>query len=421
MSNFAIAGDSAAVPHAPTSAPGTPFFPDAVTDTTGLSGNRPFAAPDPDSTPPAPTQDTELVRTAKKLTENSFVWLAMSADQNLTRLQADLAEEDPPSFLEGLLKGALRAAIAGATGSASEFLANLIEERGPLKEFFKASIRSGINDGVAAGTAALSKGQGHSLRAFIESQREAIRRAYLSAQTNWISGGARYLHTDDDARVFIAACSPDNVELAGKEQYGIARDAWLAYLAQARYGVGQSTAIDEDGASVATGVWTDMTSTEVRAERNADMPGRYAVDGGPDVGEAVFGSAKGVLTVIAELPEVVDIGGGLYGMDGVPRIAFAYLNGVNGRIRDQFVGKPLVEANVPRLIHCRVSGGADFEIRLNEQGLQFGRTGTSWLASRATVGHPQNVGKDEASLRSTGLDLLLRELIPTSFTKGINE
>jgi hypothetical protein len=71
------------------------------------------------------------------------------------------------------------------------------------------------------------------------------------------------------------------------------------------------------------------------------LPGRYGTEEGPDEIGAFFGVADGVLTAVAELPDIKDIGGGLYGMHGQARIRTAYLNGVNEAIRKQFVGKPL--------------------------------------------------------------------------------
>lgn len=201
---------------------------------------------------------------------------------------------------------------------------------------------------------------------------------------------------------------------AANHYYLAVRNAWLTYLAQARYGVRHSKAIDENYDIVDIGPTTDLTPSGQREVSNSLRPGSHTTTDSPDEAAAFLGVAEGVLIVSAELPAIRAIeDSGYVGMAGRATITHAYLNGANKIIRDQFVGLPLAAANIPRVIVCNVAGGADFTVRVNEKGIAFSGRENPWIRARAIAAQPWNMGRPEAELEQIGLDLLLTDLVPT--------
>jgi hypothetical protein len=266
------------------------------------------------------------------------------------------------------------------------------------------------------------RGSKEPLTAFITGQKAAIRHGYQNAQKNWIHVGRHRVRTQAQADALEATLTEEAMSAAADVHYIKSRDAWITYLAQMRFGVLHSKALDENYDIVDLGPTTDLIPTSEREVSNELHPGMHSTTDSPDLAQSLLGMAHGVLSLAAKLPAIRELdGSGYYGMSGAPRITNAYLNGVNEIIRQQFVGKPLSLAHIPRVVRCEVEDGEDFEIRINEKGLIFSGRENPWIRARAIVGKPWNVGQPAAVLEQLGVDLLLADLVPPFIEKGISE
>lgn len=402
---------------------GAPFFPpeEARVSATPVGGSvHPFPWVDDDHTPAPPISAETKLADAKDVVTWAFIWMSQDVEERLGQLEADLRATDSPSFGEQLLRAAFRTALSAATAGASEFLAGLVVGASDaMRELIKSAIENGVGEAIDLGADAF-RGSREPLTAFIAAQRTAARYLYQRAQTRWLREGRHHVRTPAQADALATALTRSRVQMAAQFHYTASLDAWLSYLAQARFGVRHAKVMDEDYNLVEVGPSTNLASEEER-ERANDM-GQDVDTDAPDLVAGFMGVADGVLTAEAKLPAIPMIANtGYYGMTGTPEITRAYLNGVNSIARSKYRNRPLSTMNIPRVVSCEVADGQTFTIRVNEMGINFHRGETPWLRARALAGRPYNMGKSLVELEQIGLDLLLADLVPTKILTGVSE
>ena len=376
---------------------------------------HPFPWVDDDHTPDPPISPETKLADAKDVVTWAFIWMSQDVEERLGELEADLRATDSPSFGEQLLRAAFRTALSAATAGASEFLAGLVVGASDaMRELIKSAIENGVGEAIELGADAF-RGSHEPLTAFIAAQRTAARHLYQRAQTRWLREGRHHVRTQAHADALAAALTKSRVQAAAEFHYTASLDAWLSYLAQARFGAHHAKVMDEDYNLVEVGPSTNLASEEERERHDVDTDA-------PDLVAGFMGVADGVLTAEAKLPAIHMIANtGYYGMIGAPEIGRAYLNGVNSIVRKQYRNRPLSDMNIPRVVSCEVADGQTFTIRVNEKGINFHRGETPWLRARALAGRPYNMGKSLVELEQIGLDLLLADLVPTKILTGLSE
>ncbi len=427
MSEHAISETSGATTSS-TAPVGAPFFPVAEPDLADARphGNvvRPYPWTDDDHQPEPEISPEMKLADTKDVVTLAFGWMSTDVEARLSALEADLRAKDDPTFGDQLIRAAFRTALSAATSGASEYVAGLLVggEAEALRELVKSAFESSVGEALEIGAGAL-RGSSEPLTAFIAAQKAAARHLYRKAQASWVHKGRHRVRTQVQADALEASLTQPQMAQAADFHYVASRDAWVTYLAQMKYGVRHSKAIDENYDIIDLGPTTDLTPSSQREADNQRRPGNHSTTDSPDKAEAFLGVAPGVLTVQAELPAIPMIGDtGYYGMSGTTTVTHAYLNGVNEIIRDQYKGKPLSSARVPRVIMCHVSSGEDFTVRINEQGVVFGGgDDAEWLRRRAIVGRPQDMAMPDVVLKQIGLDLLLADLVPQRILKGTSE
>ncbi len=422
MSEHAISETSGATTSS-TAPVGAPFFgssqPEETTHDHLGSGVRPFPWVDEDQEPEPELSAQTKLDDSNDVVTMAFGWMSSDVEARLAALEVDLRSQDEPSFGEQLLYAAFRTALSAATSGASEHVAGLLvgHRADALRELVKTAMENGVGEAIQIGANAL-RGSKEPLTAFIAAQKAAARHLYRKAQANWLHKGRHQVRSQAQADALEATLTIERMRQAAEFHYSAGRDAWIAYLAQSRYGVRHSKALDENYDIVEIGPTTDLTPSSERELH----PGNHSTTDSPDKAAGFLGVADGVMTIQAELPAIRMIDRtGLYGMVGTPKVTHAFLNGVNQIIRDQFEGQPLSTARVPRVIACRVSDGDDFTVSVNEKGIVFGHEESEWLRTRAIVGKPWNIGKPDEVLEEIGRDLLLADLVPNKILKGTSE
>jgi hypothetical protein len=278
---------------------GAPFFPSADAIRQGAYGNgngvRPHPLVDEDQSDPEVSAETKLKDT-KDVVTLAFGWMSQDAEARLSKLEADLRAQDAPTFSEQLLRAAFRTALSAATSGASEHIAGLIvgSRADALRELVKTAIESSVGESIELGANAL-RGSNEPLTAFIAAQKAAVRHLYRKAQGNWLHKGRHGVHTQAQADILEGALTQPQMELAADSHYVAGRDAWLTYLAQSRFGVRHSKALDENYDIVEFGPTTDLTPSSSRELR----PGDHLTTDSPDKASALMGVADGVMTVQA--------------------------------------------------------------------------------------------------------------------------
>ncbi len=367
------------------------------------------------------------IRDRVDVVTQSFHWFNEAAQLKIDQLRRELKEEDEPSWVGELVEGVVELGLGTGAATAGKFLAGkLVHGAGAVtKEFVEDLFSGGAEAGIKAGLAKLGGGKDeHVIDPFIDAQKEGVSITQMKNQTRWLTHGRHQVRTLDEATRLKEACSEIPVKAAAEEQYQATRDAWVAYLAQARFGaVGKHGPVTKD--SVNTGpTRTDMST---QAQRDRDAKGtigyRDAADA-PDFRDAAQGDAPGVLEVVAELPRIVQ---GMPGMDvtnvmeGRPKVMIAILNGVNDTIRKQYEGTSLADMHIPRQVQAKVDGAPDFALNLDEQGNAnfVHKPQSTWLQMRATVGHPENATLGDYDKQARGRELLLGDLVATGIVKKI--
>lgn len=283
------------------------------------AGARPYPFVDEDQEPET-SPETRLAD-SKDVITLAFGWVSQHVEARLSALEKDLRADDEVTFGEQLLHAAFRTALSAATAGISEHLAGLVvgEKADALRELVKSAIENGLSAAGDIGAAAL-RGSKEPLAAFIEAQKSAARYQYQNAQKHWLRVGRHQVRTQPEVDALEAAFNEPRMQLAAERQYDAARDAWIAYLAQLRFGVRHSKALDEDYDIVELGPTTDLTPSTQRERTNERQPGFHTTEDSPDIAGAFLGAAPGVLVVEAELPAARQIDStGYFGIDGTPR------------------------------------------------------------------------------------------------------
>jgi hypothetical protein len=384
-------------------------------------------------------EEPEILANARTAFAFSFSWFNDAAQAELEKLRRDISKRDEPDWLGHLAEALLAAALSGGAAGVGTFLAHelLPAASEAVRELVKTAFEEGINEGMAAGRTKLAGGHDDNVAdTFIESHKEGVRAEQIKNQTAFIMKADKYITTREDAEALKHACGEANVKAAAKKQYAASRDAWITYLAQTELGVvgnygpvGKHRSPFDDAPPT-----TNMANERQRdKQRHAWKQSEHGKDDKdaviPDVAPGF--DTRGVLTVFAELPEIEG-----HQMKGDPSVKLAVL-GVNDAIRTQYENVPLAEMQIPRQINAHVRGAPDFTINLDEQGhyLQIAKERRLWLRLRATAAHAyerdlrmrdkeEQVAKEngkESDLEQEyeGLQLLLRELVPTYIRKSL--
>ncbi|MFN0253269.1 MAG: hypothetical protein ACKV2T_40740 [Kofleriaceae bacterium] len=319
---------------------GTAFFtPDEARGAGLPAGNvnvRPYPFVDDDQEPEPQLAPETKLQDSKDVVTWAFMWMSQDVEARLDALEADLRATDKPSFAEQLLRAAFRTALSAATAGASEFLAGLVVGASDaLRETIKSAIENATGEALSMGAGAL-QGSREPLTAFIAAQKDASRHLYQKAQANWLRKGRHGVTAQAQVDALAEAFTKTNVRAAAQFHYDAGRDAWIAYLAQAHFGVRHSQVLDEDFNPVGVDPSTNLASESQRQKEGAPKTDE------PELARALLGAADGVLIANAELPAIMIFdSSGLHGMAGKPVISEAYLNGVNSIIRGQYQGRSL--------------------------------------------------------------------------------
>jgi hypothetical protein len=383
--------------------------------------------------------DEPRIKKATQKVEHSFHWFSDAARDKLEKLRANLKKEDAPRWSEQLATGLLEGAITAGAGAAGKFLASKAVGAGSetVKGVVGGLFTSGIQAGVNAGKAKFAEASNaDAIDRFIEGQKEGVWTRQLESQNAFIDHGQDSVQTVDEAESLARACSENNVKLAAEKQYEASRDAWVGYLAQAKFGA-VSPKYGPVGAGETMAPWGDLgiTTTNMSNEeqRTWDRKNRSPLSApkdAPALADAVTGDAPGVLEVIADLPSIEKVNELDYDnfpgtktrfeMHGSPEVRVAFLNGVNETIRKQYQDARLGELKIPRQIVAKVSGAPDFTLNLDEQGkLAFKPRSIKWLAARAKVEKPERAKYGDEENHVSGIELLLNDLITKEITKKI--
>jgi len=349
---------------------------------------------------------------------DSFHWLGTQAMERLSQLGADLAKTDEPPWYEHVLMSLVEVALGAGAAGVGEFLATKlvtkllpgVEEAG--HEFIKAMFEDGLNTGIEAGRHQLAAHHGSgNVETFIGAQKDAVLKTHIQNQAHFRSVGRHQVKTVERAQQLAAACQADHVKGAADAHYIATRDAWVSYLAQAKFGaIGKHGLVHAGDANFGP-TTTDLASAEHRKKVNEGAEG-YAIEDAPSLfGAIVRRDVPGVLEMMVTLPSIES-----NRMAGTPKVEVAALNGVNQTIRRQYAGKPVGEMHIPRQITAKVEGDRpDFMLSLNEAGggAYVPQKQASWLRARSLVGdHPENATKDDYERMEAGIELLLGELVP---------
>ncbi|MDQ3365968.1 MAG: hypothetical protein M3680_11125 [Myxococcota bacterium] len=351
--------------------------------------------------------------------QHSFHWFNESAQRGLERLRGDLKKEDEPDWSSQIIGAVLEVGLGAGAAAAGVRIAQALGPGGAEvgAEFVKVLFEGGVNAGITAGRAKLAGGKAdHVIDPFIDSQKEGVEATQMMNQKQFIKVERHKVKTVAEAKDLDDACSRENLKAAAEDQYAATRDAWVSYLAQTTFGAiaERGGAVQKDSVNVGK-TTTNMSSAETRRRTNKSAPG-FVPSTAPDLAGALRGDAPGVLEVLAELPAIEGDR-----MSGRPSVELAVLNGVNDTIRKQYEGTPLSAMNIPRQVVAKVDGAPNFTLSFNEKGEHnyLKTKERTWLAARATVGHPENATKDEWSRSEEGVKLLLRDLAPSPIKKEL--
>lgn len=372
----------------------------------------------------------DQIRDSLDVVQGNFHWISEKVGPRIQELKSDLLEEDKPSWSEFLVESLVDVALLAGAASfgelmAAKYVAEFLKEAVKNKtvtenvaeaghEFAKALIEQGTGKGIETGRKAASGGNDKDLiPKFISSQSEGATDMYKADHDHFVHVGRHLIKTVEEAKALEEA-SNQLYEAAPEIQYKQARDAWVSYLAQKKFGQ--------------YGKHTDMSPPWRRNQSDdANVFGSPA----PDMGTAFMHGSRdqGVLYVTAELPEIKsDFNFGMETdkrhMNGKPEVKLAILNGVNDKIREQYRNQHLSQIHIPRQIVAKVEGATpNFTVDLDETGQSFnhekgitstlGQEPTAWLMDRARVADAATPSNEN------GLKLLLNDLVTEEIKKGM--
>ncbi|MBL9015994.1 MAG: hypothetical protein JNL83_17535 [Myxococcales bacterium] len=352
--------------------------------------------------------------------------MARNVGNRLDALKEHITRKDKPPWLKRVAEGLLEYAVPLGLGAGAKALSTyIVERREPgrspaakakadgVKELLKSVFKDGAMAGVSFAKSKLAPSPENVSDAFVDAQKDAADHGLRAAQTEFIVKGSDEVTTRAQAESLMAVfVDDDKLNAVGDHQYEASRDAWVSYLAQARFGSKDAP----DG----KGQIADMSGQEERLKVQEQWLAGEATHlkpPAPSPGAGAVGRSPGILTVIAELPDIGDK------LEGKPTVKAAMLNGVNEAIRDQYKGKPLAEMKIPRQVVARVNGWMPgFTINIDDAGAaNFGslsREEAVWLRERAVVGGMSRKINEDL-LRDVGLRLLLQELVPADIVEKL--
>lgn len=390
--------------------------------------------------------DQLLRKASLDVVQANFLWMAHNVSPHIQQLHTDLLKEDAPGWSEVLLGTLVDVALAAGGAGFGQLLAvkyvdTLLEKaikakpsREGAHELAKSFIEQGMGKGIEGGRKALQGGGKQDVvERFVLSQHDAADQMYKANHDAFVHTGRSKIKTVAEAQA-LEQSSNEEFQKAPEIQYRAARDAWVTYLAQQKFGVNEK--IDKNDKSGVTRT-TDMTNQARRSKELESPNGRnhtYKTYGGKgenpehapnDFEASYYGKDEGVLFVAAKLPAItatinVPPEPSIIHMDGKPEVAKAYLNGVNGTIRDSYQGASLADVKIPRQIVAQVEGDTpSFTINLDETGDMFSAgEKTDWLGYRAAVEDPRKPYERSSANTAKGLHLLLQELVLGDIKKG---
>lgn len=374
---------------------------------------------------PTPSQVDQLAEASpnaisdtKDFVEDSFGWIYETASLSIDRFKAQLENRAEPPWFERLAEAALDVALLAGGAAAGELIAGKLlgelaksaghEHSDAAHEFVKGVFEEGLNTAVEAGRGHFRTGE--TVSSFIESQKQGLISMTRTRQTEWIFKGRHLLQSPAAAKAAREAFSHTNMTRAGERQYEATRDAWVGYLAQAKYG----DISHEDSGGPAT---TNMMTAEAREKTNRWAPG-FVPEAAPALGDAVFGRAPGVLMISAVLPELSESGRPVED----PVVTLALLNGVSEEVRREYEGQRIGDVHIPRHVAAKVNGDLpNFTINIDEAGQVTAPPyqQSAWLRARAQAAGPDGAKPGQGSQELIGTRLLLDSLVPNHIKGGM--
>jgi hypothetical protein len=343
---------------------------------------------------PSPERDEIFTDTLKKI-DGRFHWLNDEAHDRLDALQAELKDSDPPDWSAELVLGIMSLALGGGAAGAAEFLASkVVSKSNPLgNAFFKNIFAQGIKDGAATGSKLMTSGKSLNIDAFVAAQKLGVTKLHQKNFEAFVDTTAHGITTLEQALAFAETMSDANLDVAADKQHDASRDAYVSALAQAKFG--QLPSHDHS-------VVTNMHAQSERDAANRRAPGNEP-DDAPSLIDAMHRRTPGVLEVWVELPDR-----DRSGMDRMPHVKFALLNGVNHVVREQYNHRPLSSCRIPRQVKAHVPhSGSSFVLNVDEQGEIAAIDHPEWLQARAFADSRQSATMTEAEQADAGAALLL--------------
>ncbi len=344
---------------------------------------------------------------ALEIVKDSFVWFGEAATAHIDEMGSQIRKKDAPSLMEGLIESLVDAALGAGAAAAGERLFLAVERivgAGAVRhEFVKGLFEEGAKAGIAKGKSALAaETSSEAVDKFLLSQKEGALEVGQASQANFTDTDRYKVATDGDALALRKACVGGAMRQAGEAQAAACRDAWLAYLAQARFGKNAS-----DGA-------TNMMDASER-KTNMAWATKSIPTRAPALADTIQGNVPGVLVVKASLPAIDPT----HARGDKPEVEYAVINGVNEELRAAYAGQPLSQSHIPRQIVAKVAGDLPgFTLNINEAGHVQGIDERAWLMARGA--HVQNEARGETSFMK-GVEALLAELHPSHIDKGALE
>lgn len=383
----------------------------------------------------ARTESEEITQLVGRVAAR-FNWLRDEVGDRMETLRGHLEKKDTPPWHERIAAGAMALGLTTGGGLVAKFLGGRLAAKiagGPItrnsapidhvtKDFVERMFSGGTTAAINAGGKKLGEGNDNNqIGPFIDAQKSGANARYMATEDAWEEEGSKKIHTIAAAQQILDTLSRPNIEAAAEEQYAASRDAWVSYLAQARFGtIGQ-----KDGAKT-----TDMSTQQERDQKNELAPARQWLPldtrsekgmDAPSMNDAARGNAQGVLTISARVPRITEVESGAYVMHGKPTVDLAILNGVNEVIRKQYQGVALANMRIPRQVHVAAEWAPSFTLNLDEAGKSniLGREEGTWLRYRAIAGNSQNAKLDDRGQVDKGRQLLLEELTATEIVKQV--
>jgi hypothetical protein len=366
-----------------------------------------------ESTGAAGTLQDEL-----EMVQGGFLWLSTAVGNKLEQLRRHVTTPDQPTWNEKAADGLLNVALEVGAAMTGQWIAAKVTnsvvaslgddtDREAVKkaqETAKSLFEKGIKHGFSAGKSLMASTPSvEASHRFVDGQKTGVAASLQDSQSHFIRVTRHQLTSRAEANALAKACEQKNLSKAAEFQYAASRDAYVAFLAQSKYGTVRAA----PGAAATT----NLANQETRDKANAGTgpmipfysPERVAPPKAPEANDAVSGKAPGILTVVADLPLIVR------GQQaGKPSVSVAILNDVPRAVASQYEGKSLAELRIPRLVRARVIPVDGFVLNIDEAGtLQASdNKGRAWLRANGERLGGANDEKSEQAIQRGLADLL---------------